>query len=387
MMSYIDGVGNYEMRLYSKAFEFNASTFVTSVRFSVVEQRARPTTSTAVVAGQEASYLAQAQVYATSNDDGVTPFNLRFEESDGRIWAVADCQLLSTMNMPLVGGNNTTHGVEILVFHNGVFVDKMPVSLSINSKTARLPFVGNSFSEPGDYVFIARASWLEFVPSIPGNVAIESYGLWAKSPTKTVGSGGAIAPPVGNPLDSASGWAKEGITAAIGKGFVPTDIQGSYTNVITRQEFCRMAVKWLEYMLGKDINTIVAERGIPERMSHTFSDTTDPNILAAYRLGVTGGTSAPTATTPGLFTPSGQFSREQAATMIMNTCKAAGMDVSNTAPAGFTDIGTASSWAVDGINYVRNAGIMQGTSTTPLVFSPKQNYTREQSIITFNNIK
>jgi hypothetical protein len=64
------------------------------------------------------------------------------------------------------------------------------------------------------------------------------------------------------------------------------------------------------------------------------------------------------------------------------------MDVSNVSPAGFNDINTASSWAVDGINYVRNAGIMSGTGTAdnPL-FNPKGNYTREQSIITFNNIK
>ncbi len=188
-------------------------------------------------------------------------------------------------------------------------------------------------------------------------------------------------------LDTASTWARDGITGAIAKGFVPADIQGSYTNVITRQEFCCMAVKWLEYRLGKNIDAIVAERGIPERMTHTFSDTTDANILAAYRLSVAGGTQAPTDTTPGLFTPSGQFSREQAATMIMNTCKTAGMDVSNVAAAGFTDISTASSWAIDGINYVRNGGIMQGTSITPPVFSPKSTYTREQSIITFNNIK
>jgi hypothetical protein len=195
-------------------------------------------------------------------------------------------------------------------------------------------------------------------------------------------------PPPANPLDSASSWAKEGITAAIGKGFVPADIQGSYTNVITRAEFCRMAVKWLEYRLGKNIDTIVAENGDPARMGHTFSDTTDPAILAAYRLGVTGGTSAPADGKPGTFNPSGQFSREQAATMIRNTCRAAGMDISNTASAGFNDIGTASSWAVDSINYVRNAGIMSGTGTADNpMFSPQNNYTREQSIITFNNLK
>ncbi|MDR0325306.1 MAG: right-handed parallel beta-helix repeat-containing protein [Oscillospiraceae bacterium] len=190
-----------------------------------------------------------------------------------------------------------------------------------------------------------------------------------------------------NPLDTAADWAKAGITAAIGKGFVPADIQGSYTNVITRAEFCRLAVRWLEVRLDKNIDAIVAERGIAERMGHTFSDTTDPNILAAYRLGVTGGELAPTDAAPGRFNPGGQFNREQAAMMILNTVKVAGMDVSNTSSAGFNDIGTASGWAVNAINYVRNAGIMSGTGTAdnPL-FSPQRAYTRQESIVTFNNI-
>ena len=71
--------------------------------------------------------------------------------------------------------------------------------------------------------------------------------------------------------------------------------------------------------------------------------------------------------------------------MIMNACRAAGLDVSNTANAGFADINTASSWAVDAINFCRNNGIMSGTGNDN--FSPKGAYTREQSIITFNNIR
>jgi hypothetical protein len=191
-------------------------------------------------------------------------------------------------------------------------------------------------------------------------------------------------PPPANPLDSASGWAKEGITAAIGKGFVPADIQGSYTNVITRAEFCRMAVKWLEYKLGKDIDAIVTEKGIADRASHTFSDTTDPAILAAYRLGVTAGSVAPTATSPGQFNPSGQFTRLEAAMMIMNACGVAGMDVSNAPRANFADMNQAASWAHPGINFVHANGIMSGDGTN---FLPAQTYSREQSILTFNNIK
>jgi alpha-tubulin suppressor-like RCC1 family protein len=186
-----------------------------------------------------------------------------------------------------------------------------------------------------------------------------------------------------NPLDTASSWARDGITAAISKGFVPTDIQGSYTNIITRAEFCRMAVKWVEYATGKSIDAVLTEKGLTRRQN-AFTDTTDPVILAAYALGITSGTTAPTETTPGVFSPNGQFTREQAATMIMNTCYAIGANASNPPAAGFLDIGRASPWAVNAINFVRAHGIMQGSDGN---FAPGRTYTRQESIVTFNNIK
>ena len=187
-------------------------------------------------------------------------------------------------------------------------------------------------------------------------------------------------------LDSASTWARERIQEAFDKGFIPTDLQSNYSNVITREEFCRMAAKWMEFVMGKSITDIVTERGIAERMGHTFSDTSDSIILAAYRLGVTNGTTAPTATAPGIFNPSGAFDRQQAATMIMNVCKALGANVDNLPNSDFVDLNTAASWARDGINFVRVNEIMSGTSTTTPTFSPLTNYTRQESIITFNNI-
>jgi len=175
----------------------------------------------------------------------------------------------------------------------------------------------------------------------------------------------------------ASDWARNGIKEAIEKGFVPPDLQNNYKSVITRQEFCRMAVRWVEYKTGKSIEAVMQEKGV-SRDPNAFTDTNDPDILAAYALGITNGTGNKR------FTPNGQFNREQAAAMIRNTCKVVGMDISNVSSAGFADIGTASGWAVDGINFVRNAGIMQGTGNNK--FDPKSTYTREQSILTFNNI-
>ena len=177
-------------------------------------------------------------------------------------------------------------------------------------------------------------------------------------------------------LNSASTWAREGIIEAVAKGFVPAEIQGNYTNVITRAEFCRMAIRWVEYAAGTNINAVLAAKGL-SRDQNAFSDTRDSDILAAYALGITSGAGG------GRFAPNGQFNREQAATMIMNTCSAIGIDVSNPPASDFTDMNTAASWAVDGINFVRANGIMSGSGNR---FAPKATYTREQSITTFNNI-
>ena len=183
---------------------------------------------------------------------------------------------------------------------------------------------------------------------------------------------------LGMNLETASSWAHEGIAAAIGKGFVPTDIQNNYTKVITRAEFCRMAIKWVEYATGKSIDAVLAEKGLL-RNPNAFTDTSDPDILAAFALGITSGTGQ------GVFSPGGQFNREQAATMIMNTCRVIGANADIPPASGFADMGSAANWAINGINFVRANGIMSGTDNNK--FSPKANYTREQSIITFNNIK
>ena len=186
-------------------------------------------------------------------------------------------------------------------------------------------------------------------------------------------------------LETAADWAHVEISSAVDKGFVPEDIQDKYSDVITRQEFCRMAVMFVEYSLGKDINTILAEKGLSIN-KNAFSDTDNEYILAAAALGITYGTRAPTATEPGLFSPNGQFSRQEAATMIMRVCRIIGMDVENPPVSDFVDMDKADSWAHQGINFVRANGIMNGTSVEPPIFSPKSTYTRQQSIITFDRI-
>ena len=175
-----------------------------------------------------------------------------------------------------------------------------------------------------------------------------------------------------NTLVTASDWAHNGINSALQKGFVPEDLLGGYQDIITRAEFCRMAVKYLEYATGKSINTVMAEKGVVLDLN-VFKDTKDPAVLAAYALGITSGTGT------GYFTPDGQISREQAATMLTKVCKVLGMNVDNPPAFGFADIGDASSWAVSSINFCAANGIMSGTGNN--MFQPKATYTRSRVLL------
>lgn len=180
-----------------------------------------------------------------------------------------------------------------------------------------------------------------------------------------------------NPLNTASTWAREGISSAIKKGFVPADIQNDYKKVITRAEFCEMAIKYIEYVKQKDIDMVLAEKGV-NRDPYAFTDTSSQDILAAFALGVTKGTGN------RMFTPNGQFNREQAATMLTNICRVLDKGTDSTPTSSFADMDSVSSWAVNGVNFCHANGIMVGTSKN--TFSPKGPFTREQSIITFINI-
>jgi len=184
---------------------------------------------------------------------------------------------------------------------------------------------------------------------------------------------------------TASEWAPDLLKKAFAKNYIPVEIRGNYSYIITRAEFCRMAIRWLEVKTGKYIDAILTERGLVINYD-AFQDTSDPDVLAAYALGLISGTVAPDGSTPGTFSPGGIISREQAAALIRNICRVAGMDVSNVAPVGYEDIDTASDWAVDGIHFCYAQGIMTGTNTDPLLFSPTAMYTREEGIIAFDRI-
>jgi len=178
-------------------------------------------------------------------------------------------------------------------------------------------------------------------------------------------------------LNTASEWARPEITSAYNKGFVPVDILDNYQSIITRQEFCRMAVKFVEYKTGEPIDALLNARGVT-RNPDVFSDTSDPDILAAAALGITSGMG------DGTFAPNGNITRQQAATFLMRVNGLLGMDTNDPPSAGYIDFHEVADWAENGVNFCYAAGIMQGSDGQ---FSPLNTYTRQESIATFDRIK
>ncbi len=146
----------------------------------------------------------------------------------------------------------------------------------------------------------------------------------------------------------------------------------------------------LSAMELKDIESKVGVQGtIPEDIEKarskltimpSFTDTTDPAIRAAAALGITSGTGN------GAFNPNAPLTREQAATMLANVLKIIGETTSSPSAVNWTDDKSISSWAQTAVDAMYGYKIMNGTSATALVFSPKTPYTHEQSLLTLNNL-
>ncbi len=149
----------------------------------------------------------------------------------------------------------------------------------------------------------------------------------------------------------ASKWAVEELKKADDEGLIPDILKGAnLTKPITREEFAELAVKLYEKSTGK--------AAIPSS-PNPFPDTSNPEILKAYKLGVTTGIS----TAKGLvFSPDDLINREQCATMLYRTLKTI-VPEGNYSIAGikdFPDQKHISSWAVEGTKYMSKLGIIKG---------------------------
>lgn len=166
---------------------------------------------------------------------------------------------------------------------------------------------------------------------------------------------------------NADEWAVQSIEIAYEAGFLPEEGLQKAKSQITRREFGKMAVDFLE--------TVTGER--PQATQESpFGDCEDTDITAAYEAGIIGGIEK------GVFGPDRVLTREQMAIMIARTLKVCGIDLTaETKLNPFSD--TDELWDSSNlyINQLYGANIISGYDDG--TFQPFQKLTTQEAVIAF----
>ncbi len=139
---------------------------------------------------------------------------------------------------------------------------------------------------------------------------------------------------------------------------------------ITREEFIEMLVKI--YLDEKNINIESVES------DDYFSDTSNPYIEYAYKLGIVKGVG------DNKFLPYNNVTRQEMAVMMKNILDKLKLTNSNYNRSIFSDRYDVSNWAVNAVDYCYYNNLINGMGNN--LFKPKENATREQSFKLIDNI-
>ena len=104
--------------------------------------------------------------------------------------------------------------------------------------------------------------------------------------------------------EAPSSWAKSAVDTARNAGIVPEQVDQSYTQSITRADFCALAAAvYRTWEKSGNVKSV-------EKTAVSFSDTKDEDVLLCASLGVVNGVGN------GKFAPQQQLTRQQAASML-----------------------------------------------------------------------
>ena len=179
--------------------------------------------------------------------------------------------------------------------------------------------------------------------------------------------------------ENASAWALAELAEADRLGLIPDSLRNAdLTKPITRAEFAAVSVRVYEALSG--------EKASPVEVN-PFTDTKDVEVLKAYQVGITTGTSATT------FHPDTLLNREQAATMLTRVYKKISIDdwemskddefadtfnAMFTMPSPFEDDAKISDWAKPSVYFMAANGIINGVGNN--TFAPKATTDAEVAI-------
>ena len=174
-------------------------------------------------------------------------------------------------------------------------------------------------------------------------------------------------------LSNVSAWAEKDIAAAQMAGLVPESLQTlNARGEVTRAEFCSIALNVYKTISGK---TVFASG------RHPFRDCDDPNVTAAFELGIVSGRGN------GIFDPDASIERQDLCVMLHNIIDATKIDaagiVGEACIEDYTDISHISDYALDAVVTMVDYAVVSGLPAPDgsNILSPDGTATREQALI------
>lgn len=164
------------------------------------------------------------------------------------------------------------------------------------------------------------------------------------------------------PYNYASPWAIEELDRAVNKGLLIDDIKSNMKEIITREEFSSLMVNFYE----KATNNLI------EPFVSPFSDTINPEVLKAFKLGIVSGYRDKT------FRPRNPITRQDVAVVTLRTLKIINPSLDTSIYPTDNSEGIKD-YAFDSMMFLNQKNLFKGDENAKL--NPLQQITREESVL------
>ncbi len=163
-----------------------------------------------------------------------------------------------------------------------------------------------------------------------------------------------------------SSWAEQDVEKAKEYALITESVKQNYQQNITREEFCELVVNLYRAFEGKEVEPL---------QYNPFTDTENPDILMAYKLGILIGTSK------GKFEPDQFITREEVNVAFLRTMQITkpGFSCYVAKPVLFEDQDNVSRWAEEAVIYFKHKGIILGNGKN--TFNPKEYVSKEAAVV------
>ncbi len=168
----------------------------------------------------------------------------------------------------------------------------------------------------------------------------------------------------GDVTTNATAWAVDSMEQAYESGLISEEFLQDAQSNISREAFSEMIIAFCEKITDTDIS---AKRESP------FADTTNPDVIAAYEIGIVGGLDS------GLFAPDNSLTREQLAIMLVRAIAFCGLDLTPVARYNdFSDTSTLYETSQKAINKLYGSKILSGDGDG--TFDPHRELTVQEAV-------